>query len=687
MSASRLRRASLCARPARGARAWACCAALWSALAAFGLLEARHAAQDQRTPAAAPSGPAAAAQAEAAKRAARAARRAAESAASAPAAAEREPKGPGPRALRAEAALLEVESALAAARLEREPWRARVYARADRDREPLALDRGMRSDWQRALEAASSLLYSVELSALSAPRRAECGALDSWVRARLALARASNPQSSEPAWYLEQVLASLRALVELPSADERQQLDALLLRLGDLPEQLERARAQLDTPTVESCELARSLGLELTLYLRHELPAHFALGAWTAPVQALIASTLARAQTAQRGFNEWLATELEPRAHPARRLGPDAWLGLVRSFAPQATSAGELEARLAGELALLGALVASSDQAARAQTEPEGVLLPAQLAASVRAASDQSAQLAAALGLPLAAAPRFDCVPRRAWTRVGAAGRLLAWSSGGYALQLELDSLAMGAEARAWRAHELRPTGLRAAGARHGAAGEALFAARPLASPRSPRELEQRALREGFGLYATDWLARVPLPGAQLDLELMRGGQRVRRNELAFALASLRLHASSADFAQVADELARNCGIGRSLGRQLALECVHDPERGTGALAWLEMRALEQRLARTLPPALALRATLEALLRAPFARPSALFELGQELVHAQQQSAAATQPAASAQGAASSAPASAPAAPQAPAQPATPATPPVQPAPRPARAS
>jgi len=639
----------------RGALALVCLAAL-----ACGLPHAlAHAAQGKRTPpAGTPAGPGAAAQAEQKKRAARAA---AESAASAPTASApaREPSGPSPRALRAESALIAVESALAAARLEREPWRARGYARADHDREPLALDRGARSDWQRALESASSLLYAVEQGALSAPRRAECEALDAWMRAQLALARAQTPQSSEPAWYLEQVLASLRALIELPRADERAQLDALLLRLGDLPEQLERASAQLDTPAAESCELARGLALELTLYLRYELPAHFALGAWPVPIEALIASTLTRAQAALRAFDDRLVRELQPRANPARRLGPEAWLALVHGFAPATTSLVELEARLSGELALLGTLVASSERGAQASDAPAQPSLPAQLAADVRAASTRAAQIAGALGLPIERSARFECVPRRSWVRVGAPSRLVALPDRSYALQLELDAPSLGAEARAWRAHELRPAGLRATGARYGTAGEALFAARPLASARSPRELEQRALREGFGLYASDWLARAPLAGAPLDLELLQGGQRMRRNELALALASLRLHAHSASLEQVTDELARNCGIGRVLARQLALECVHDPERGLGALAWLEMRALEQRLARTHAPALALRAALGALLRAPFARPSALIELGTQLAGGMQQSAsAASAPAASAP--ASSAPASAP---------------------------
>lgn len=653
MSSARPSSAAPGVRPRRF-RALAYCAATLALLAAQAAPGARAPAQGKAT------GPAAAAQAEQAKRAARAARRAAESAASAPAAEPPAPSGPSARELRAEHALLEVERALAAARLAREPWRARDHARADYDREPLALDRALRSDWQRALESASSLLYAVEQGALAAPRRAECEALDAWVRAQLALARASSPQSSQPAWYLEQVLASLRALVELPRADDRQQLDALLLRLGDLPGQLERARAQLDTPTLESCELARTLALELTLYLRYELPAHFALGAWPAPVQALIASTLARAQAALRGFDDELTRELEPRAIPTRRLGPDAWLASVRAFAAPTTTVSELEARVAGELALLGTLVASSEKAAAGRAEP--LALPAQLAAQVRGASARAAQLATALGLPLERTARFECAPRRAWMRVGQPSRLVAAPDGSSTLQLELDAPSMGPEARAWRAHELRPAGLRATGARYGAAGEALFAARPLASARSPRELEQSALRTGFGLYATDWLARAPVPAAPLDLELLQGGQRLRRNELALALASLRLHANSTSLAQVADELARNCGIGRTLARQLALECLHDPERGSGALAWLEMRALEQRLARAHAPALALRAALGALLRAPFARPSALFELGSQLARELQQEAesAASAPAAPASSAPTSAPAAEP---------------------------
>ena len=178
-----------------------------------------------------------------------------------------------------------------------------------------------------------------------------------------------------------------------------------------------------------------------------------------------------------------------------------------------------------------------------------------------------------------------------------------------------------------------------ALGVRYGLAGEALIEkTRRASSEALPVLLENRAVREGFGLFAQDWLARAAWIENPLreDEDLVREFEFQRGVEAARLLATLEVHAEGLTLEEVALGFRRRTGLDPETAQAEARAAQRDPLHGIGYLGLLELRALEERMAELSTPRKGLRLAVLLSLRNPELRPAELTlgELPEELAEA-----------------------------------------------------
>ena len=487
--------------------------------------------------------------------------------------------------------------------------------------------------WRSALDEAQRDLARFTLDA-SAPAalRAERQTLSDWIaQQKLELGR--NLVAQDPSAYVRRVHHTLRALLEAPGLDEGPRIARASALLAELPAYFADARASLVAPRQEWVELALLDLADLEDLIRAALPAPAAEkaaakpGAKSAGTRKPAPEPGAPALRAVGEFRTWLLELHPPPGDSPTRLRGEDFARLVRLASGCELELGELEARALREIARadLGARRAGPDI-----LEHSGI--PERIATAAKRALEL-AQEARLLNLPLypknvefllevSARTQPELLSLRAGPRDVARAFVAAphasWSV---------------ARART-RAGALQPFQQLALGIRHGMVGEALYTRQARASKRPLAAfVGNRAVREGLGLYALDWIRRVDwvenpfLTDERLVVEL----ERQRLHEAARFLAALELHAEGLSLSEAAHAFERRTRVDGDTAMAEALAARLDPLHGIGYVGAVELARLEQGLARFAHgPRAGIGLTLATVLAHPELTPARLQPLAAE---------------------------------------------------------
>lgn len=479
--------------------------------------------------------------------------------------------------------------------------------------------------WRSALDAAQRDLarFTLEASAPAA-RRAERQALADWIALeKLELGR--NLVTQDPGIYVRRARLMLLALLEAPGLDDGPREARASALLAELPAYFADARASLIAPRQEWVELALLDLADLEEMIQGALPRSApARGAAGKKAGKEPASPALRALT---DFRTWLLELHPPPGDSPTRLRSEDFARLLRLSSGCELELGELEARALREIARadLGPRRAGPDI-----LEREGI--PQRIATAAKRALEL-AQDARLLALPVYPKNVEFLLEESARTqpavvslRAGSRDSLRAWIAAPH-------SSWSVARART-RGGALQPFQQLALGIRHGMVGEALYARQARASKRPLAAfVGNRAVREGLGLYALDWIRRVDWVENpfRTDERLLNELERQRVHEAARFLAALELHAEGVSLTEAARAFERRTGVDPDTAMAEALAARRDPLHGIGHVGAVELERLEQGLARfSSGPRAGIGLTLASVLAHPELTPARLLPLASE---------------------------------------------------------
>lgn len=531
--------------------------------------------------------------------------------------------------------------------------------------------------WRLALTDALARLERCDRSEVPPLERARMKAFQDWLEAELLELDGLAPSATDPSGYVQRAYRTLRAVEEaawLPLPERQAKRLALL---AELPAYLADARLSLVSPASTAIDLALEDLADLEELVRRieaECPAPTPEpapppprtqpepAAPTAPAKApprkdpgpkprakakagpagAPGPRNAAAKVAPRplerpvappreptprealeGFRHWLV-ELRARVsgRPAR-LDSDRWSRLVRLMTGGSWQTIEIKLSCLRELARLDLAMREVPGRSRRKLDTDGLAARTSTAAAWALELGQKANILpteltiAGLAFEAEESPRTG--DQRVLLRPGPGSTLRAC--------LQLPNRAWIPDRTAARNRGLMSVQQAALGVRYGLAGEGLIERTRRASPQALAVLlENRAVREGFGLFAQDWLARAawienPL---RADEDLLREFELQRGIEAARLLAALEVHAEGLTLDEVALGFQRRTGLDPETARVEARAAQQDPLRGIGYLGLLELRALEQRLGAVTTPRKGLRLAVLLLLRNPELRPAEL---------------------------------------------------------------
>lgn len=476
--------------------------------------------------------------------------------------------------------------------------------------------------WRSALEDAQRDLARFTLEA-SAPAalRAERQALADWIALeKLELGR--NLVSQDPSSYVRRARRTLLALLEAPGLDAGPRDARAGALLAELPVYLADARASLVAPRQEWVELALLDLADLEDLIRSALPA-------TPSGKPAAGKKPARepgspALRALTEFRTWLLELHPPAGDSPTRLREQDFARMVQLASGCELELGELEARALRAIARaeLGPRRAGPDLLERA-----GIPQRIETAAKRALELAQDAKLLTAEVYPgnveFLMEESVRTQPEVLSLRSGPRDSLRAWVAAPH-------SSWSVARART-RGGALQPFQQLALGVRHGMVGEALYTRLARAS-KSPLTafVGNRAVREGLGLYALDWIRRVDWVENPFltDERLLAELERQRIHEAARFLAALELHAEGLSLAEAARAFGRRTGVDADTSMAEALAARRDPLHGIGHVGAVELARLEQGLARfSNGPRAGIGLTLATVLAHPGLSPARLLPL------------------------------------------------------------
>ncbi len=481
--------------------------------------------------------------------------------------------------------------------------------------------------WREALTHA--LIELEPLGAMGLPRaaRVRLGALEDWLEAELLLLEGRRPSTSDPVGYVQRAFRALRAATEAQWMPLERRQVALALLLRELPDYFRDARTSLVDPAAQWIDLAlldlddlRELLLEIEESLPKELVAKASKTSRAGPPP----ETESAARAALEGFHSWLL-ELRPSAGSRwPRLDVSEWQRLVRLRSGTTWSASEIKTHGLRELARLD-LSARLQQSRNRRPSDEPDLAQHAWSASARALQvGEEARLLRTRLEPLAVEFALEVSartrPELAWLRPSGADSMrvsLALPHGSWPPEEAFTRKRSLQDARA------------ALGVRYGLAGEALHALQSRACRSAPAVLlDNRLLQEGLGLFALDWVSRVDwIENPFLPEEEQADGKQTlafefqRGLEAARLVAAIELHVEGLSLEEAAQGLQRRTSIDRDTARVEALAAQRDPLHGLAYLGLIELRSLEERLARLTNPRKGLRLCLLLASRHPDLRP------------------------------------------------------------------
>ena len=513
----------------------------------------------------------------------------------------------------------------------RNPWLA--FERRWPDSATLRFDRfgpGEGLVWSASLADLRSQLDEVPVEHLSLPQVVEHEVLDHWIEARMIELEARSTHHWNALVYVDHIEHTLAAATRaewLTPAERWAQLSRILL---DVPGLWDKAQKALVSPSREWNELAVPRLLDLNRYLDGEVRASLETAELAPTAVRQFTKLLDEAIGATEDHRRWLLGVPPLGGGASHLLNADDWDALVRHVSGTSLSSSNLKARLLREVARLERELGLTWRPRRASLEE---LDPKRIGKRIQEGSRTAMQVATRAGLfPFDDAERFPLQPR-AYVAISSPGDevlLIPGRGTSGILCFEATNPGWAPAVQETRSTLFNPSAQLALGIREGLPGTLLFQAR-VAEHEEPlaRYLWNRSVHEGWGLYTLDWILRVDWVKNPLreDEELRREAARARLLATVRLLASIDVHAEKLSKGVATEAFRRRSGFDRESAEREVCAAIQDPLYGIGALGALELRELEEQLARDLPAPKALKRTLAYALEYPHLRPSDLRRL------------------------------------------------------------
>lgn len=515
------------------------------------------------------------------------------------------------RALASSPEVQEVAAPLQAHQLARKPWLAweqRWPGAPTLKFGSIGSDAAM--TWRNELENAENRLLQIDRASLNAVGRADFDALEAWVVAQTILLDSRPLESSNPRLYVAHADETVRTLARVGwITGERRR--ALTQELFDaLPDFWAEARNSLISPSREWIDEALQDLTDLDRRLDRQRQGR----APEAEEERTPAREKAIAATTE--FRRWLTEMQRTSAHPTPRMSESAWIDLVQAVSGSSLTTSELKAQLLRDLADFEGIGAPSDPRGEAAFSIPSVIDQVIASSAEMASAVKGLRFVRRLHMP----PKLDV---EFYTGLFMARRpfRLAPEVESWRLYLELPSSLWPAEMQATRKAMFLGSGPRALGVRLGLGGEALLRSQfSLPGKRPAAYLWNRAVFEGFGLWALDWAPRAEGSAGGDSYLSVEAGWALKL-EAARLLASLELHAEGVSVTEAADSFQRRTAVDPWSALAEVRLAQHDPLSGIGYLGFGELRAFESELAQVFSEQLALSGSLFLVLSSPNLRP------------------------------------------------------------------
>ena len=440
-------------------------------------------------------------------------------------------------------------------------------------------------------------------------------ALAALVTAEHARYATRNPERWNADYHVMRVDRALRTKILSPRRPGQIRVEMLRI-LGLLPGYWKEARSALVSPIEEWTPLAieRLRRFEFDLEGWRE---DFVSGFKNDTQDDKANEAFDEALAATSAFRTWLEERPAGLGGTTMTLDAERWGTLVQAASGTVWSIEEIKWNVLRDLAHAEREYGPRWRSRSQDSEVLDSELFEQLDRVLGTASLQAMELAERAGALTSEAPdetvRFstaDLLP----ARYGVPVILLPGT--GYTQQVLLDSAELSGADRAAQ---------RVLGVRYGFPGVALLA---YESQRArsvlPRFLWNRALFEGWGLYALDWIQRIDWVSNPFaaDGAFRAEATRQRVLEGARLLASLALHGEGLSQAEAAEDFSRRTGVDLERATREVRTALLDPLRGVGYLGYVGLLERERSFERSADLAQAIGRTLAQTLASPHLRPA-----------------------------------------------------------------
>ncbi len=477
-------------------------------------------------------------------------------------------------------------------------------------------------EWRETLDG-----LRIKLNAISQRELDEAGwvvfsASAAWIRSQELIAGSRSLERWDATSYVVRVENMLFSLRESDYVPVRARWSRTIQMLEGLPAYWDIARNGLVSPAEIWKNEAIGRLVDLGLSLEADLPRTFSKLRLERKEQKRFETALDKAVESTDRFRTWLLSSHAPRGDEAGIMGAGTWEGLMQVVSGSDLTAQRLKTQLLRDIAGLNRRLGKSWEP-RAATKNQ--LDPKRLIRATQTASRLATSLADRASLfREEETPPFLIHLRESRSTPGQMARLWPDRHLNDVLHLEVGSPSWSPDLKTTRATLLNPRALATMGIRYGWAGEAkLRHGASVAGNPVARFLWNRSVFEGWGLYALDWIGRVDwvenpfLEDERLETEIVRAWML----EAIRLLASIEIHVEALSVPAAADAFRRRSRFDHDTALLEARTALHDPLHGIGYLGLLELRLLEESIAREVSGREALQETLRTVLSNPHLRP------------------------------------------------------------------
>lgn len=515
-------------------------------------------------------------------------------------------------------ALRRAEKVLSSGYFRHRPWVARQRGLDPTDRGEIQLGAEASVAWRNLLDAAPSDLAAAPYQDLSPRRRVDLDWLLAWVEAETVLAHAIPSERWDPSWYVGEIAMLLQGLADAQPSGSRKHIFDAMRMLQRVPVLLAEGRETLSAPDPTYSEMGILQATELVYYLETDFLSRVRPGLLPDPMDRLaFRQAHKRAVTALNQYRDWMAkVDAEEPGGPIR-LGEREWGQVVRAISGSELSPGDLKVELVRGIA---AYDDALGQRRHLRPPPIEERRPPVVIERVTEASGLGRDFPVRLGILDPGSPNVVCRTRNALVHPG----LLATLRGGTRPVLELvyTGNLWPQGIRLSRSSAMDPHALTVTALRYGFPGEALWQVWSRSNDRlTQRALWNRCQREGWGLYAAEWITRpgiaTPFQGKDnVRVEVMRA----LMVEASRLLASLEYHHEGLPVKRVVENFRLNTGLDIDTARFEVRSVLMDPLYGIGYVGFLELQSLEEEAAHETTELQALKQTVRLVSRHPSAR-------------------------------------------------------------------